>query len=72
LLPYVTITKDSDFYKHFLLKGAPKQILFITTGNIVNRKLIKLFELKFQTIETHFNCDKNIIELSENYIKVLN
>ena len=68
----MTITKDSDFYKHFLLKGVPKQILFITTGIIINRKLIKLFELKFQTIETHFNCDKNIIELSEIYIKALN
>ena len=38
----IVITKDSDFYKHHLVKGLPKRILFITTGNITNKELLRL------------------------------
>lgn len=41
----IVISKDSDFYQHHLIKGIPEKILFITTGNIVNKELIRLFEL---------------------------
>jgi len=67
----IVITKDSDFYKHFLITGFPKKILFVTTGNVTNTELIRVFELNFQTIETHFNLGKKVIELSTSYIKVL-
>ncbi len=40
----IVVSKDSDFYKYHLINGIPKRILFVTTGNIVNKELIRLFE----------------------------
>lgn len=39
------ITKDSDFLKLRILQNKPQKLLMITTGNIVNRELLALFEL---------------------------
>ncbi|MEM6264526.1 MAG: DUF5615 family PIN-like protein [Bacteroidota bacterium] len=66
----IVISKDSDFYQHHLIKGTPKRILFITTGNIVNRELIQLFELNFPTIEGYFTSGSNIVELDNDSITV--
>jgi len=66
----IVITKDSDFYKYNLIKGIPQRILFVTTGNIVNKELIRLFELNFSTIEASFNSGSNVIEISNNSITV--
>ncbi len=35
----ILITKDSDFENSFYLKGSPKKLLIITTGNIKNNRL---------------------------------
>ena len=64
----IIISKDSDFYKLYLIKGTPKRLLFITTGNIVNKDLIELFELNFSIIEQYFNSGNNVIELDNNSI----
>jgi len=64
----VVISKDSDFYQHNLLKGTPRQILFITTGNIVNRELLQLFELNFMTIENYFDAGSQVVEFSNTAI----
>lgn len=66
----IVITKDSDFYKSNLLNGKPKRILMITTDNIINKDLIKLFELNFPTIETYFNSGSQIIELDNTSITI--
>ena len=66
----IVISKDSDFYKHNLIKGVPKRILFITTGNIINKKLIRLFELNFENIHGHFQTGSKVIELSNRSIIV--
>ena len=44
------ISKDSDFLKLRILQGRPRKLLMITTGNIVNKKLLTLFELNFVTV----------------------
>lgn len=62
----IIITKDSDFFKFHLLKGKPQRLLMITTGNIVNKELLKLFELNFETIEHSFEANAKLIEL-DNY-----
>lgn len=41
------ITKDSDFFDRFLLKGAPPRVLLIQFGNIDNPDLLRLFDLHF-------------------------
>lgn len=45
------ITKDSDFFDYFTLKGTSPKLLMITTGNIVNKELISLFQLNFEKLE---------------------
>jgi len=36
---YIVVSKDSDFVVSLLLKGSPKQLLQISTGNITNPEL---------------------------------
>lgn len=33
----IVISKHSDFFDYFTLKGTPPKLLMITTGNIVNK-----------------------------------
>ena len=49
------ITKDSDFLKLRILQNKPKKLLMITTGNIVNKDLLVLFEQNFKTAMKLFN-----------------
>ena len=46
----VVISKDSDFYDSFVLRGQPHQLLMITTGNIVNKDLIAIFDRNLSQI----------------------
>ena len=66
----IVISKDSDFYQYNLINGVPKRILFLTTGNIVNKELIRLLELNFTTIENYFKSGSNIIEFDNTSITV--
>ncbi len=40
----VVITKDEDFVDLFLLRHEPYKLLLVTTGNISNRELERLFQ----------------------------
>ena len=40
----IVISKDSDFLDNYILDGSPKKLLIVSTGNINNRNLIRLFE----------------------------
>ena len=66
----IIISKDSDFYKYYLIHGIPKRILFITTGNIINKELLRLFELNFEAIENYFLSGSKIIEFNNSLITV--
>jgi len=66
----IVISKDSDFYKSNLIEGKPEKLLFVTTGNIVNKDLVKLFELNFLTIKHYFDKGNKIVELDNSSIKV--
>jgi len=66
---YIIITKDSDFLDSYLLQGSPKKLLLITTGNIINKKLISLIGLYFSKIDELFNT-YNFIELNESEVRV--
>lgn len=50
----VVITKDTDFVNSFLLLDRPYKLLLITTGNIANADLERLFVAQIQTITTAF------------------
>lgn len=67
----IVITKDSDFYRYRILKGQPERILIISTGNIVNKDLIHLFELNFPTLKNLFLSGSKVIEIDTKTITVL-
>lgn len=50
----IVISKDSDFIKLRILQNKPQRLLMITTGNIVNRELLELFEQNFKTAQKLF------------------
>lgn len=61
----IVITKDSDFLDSHIIQGIPRQVLLVTTGNITNKELFKLFELYFERITLLFET-YNLIELNQD------
>ncbi len=53
----IIISKDSDFFDSFFVKGAPPRVLLLRFGNISNRNLITLFEVQLPIIEQLFDKD---------------
>ncbi len=64
----IVTSKDSDFQKYHILTNRPERILMITTGNIVNKELMKLFEQNFDTIESAFASGSKVVELNNTSI----
>lgn len=61
------ISKDSDFLKLHILSGKPQKLLLITTGNIVNKDLLVLFERNFETAMKLFNSYK-VVEMNNFFV----
>jgi predicted nuclease of predicted toxin-antitoxin system len=61
------ISKDGDFLKLHILTGKPPKLLLITTGNIVNRDLLILFERNFQIVLKLFDS-YNVVEMSNFFV----
>ena len=61
----VVVTKDSDFVDSFLLRGEPAKLLFITTGNIPNSELIRLFQVHWNQLVRMLQ-QGDWVELSRN------
>ena len=61
------ITKDSDFLKLRILKDKPQKLLMITTGNIVNKDLLDLFERNFETAMKLFNS-YDVVEMNNFFV----
>lgn len=63
----VVVTKDSDFLDSHLIQGIPGKLLFITTGNIVNRDLLQLIEKNLETMIKSFEI-YDLIEMNNDEI----
>ena len=61
------ITKDSDFLKLRILQNKPKRLLMITTGNIVNKDLLVLFEQNLETAMELFNS-YDVVEMNNFFL----
>jgi predicted nuclease of predicted toxin-antitoxin system len=61
------ISKDSDFLKFRILQGRPQKLLMITTGNIVNKELLTIFELNFVTVMKLFNLYE-VVEMNNQFV----
>jgi predicted nuclease of predicted toxin-antitoxin system len=59
----IVVTKDSDFLDSHLVRKVPPKLLMVSTGNIVNRQLIQLFEDNLDNIIEAFVLN-NWLELS--------
>ena len=65
----IVISKDNDFFDNYILDGCPKKLLIVSTGNINNRKLIRLFEKNMATLKSLFEVHY-VIEIDEEDIQV--
>ena len=50
----IVVSKDGDFFDDHILRGKPRRLLVVKTGNIKNRDLIRLFERNTERIEKLF------------------
>lgn len=65
----IVISKDSDFLDSFLINQIPYKLLLVTTDNITNAELEKLFEKNLSQLLELFN-QYSLIEISKNTITV--
>jgi predicted nuclease of predicted toxin-antitoxin system len=65
----IVISKDSDFFDYFALKGIPPKLLMLTTGNIVNRDLLSLFQANFDQLEELLHSHA-VVEMSNDELFV--
>jgi len=66
----VVVSKDKDFPDYRFIKGLPYRLLWITTGNIINKELFAMFERVFAQIDHEFKEGKLFIELSNDSIVI--
>lgn len=63
----IVITKDSDFLDSHLIQGIPNKLLFVTTGNIINKDLLYLIGKYFENIVQLFEI-YDLIEINNEEI----
>jgi len=64
----VIITKDIDFFDSYLVKGYPPAVLLLKFGNIINSRLLNLFDKNFEFINEKFETNIELISFSHNLI----
>lgn len=65
----VVVTKDADFIAAYEVKGKPKRLLYVTTGNIRNAELILLF-MNYLDLLCEAMKDGGLVELDRRGITV--
>lgn len=65
----VVITKDRDFRDGHLLKGSPRKLFIVATGNISNDALMKLFEVHLGAA-TDALGEADLVELRAKFLAV--
>lgn len=59
----VVISKDSDFVDLVSRYGVPPQLLWVTCGNVTNRKLHEMFANTFPDAVTALTAGQAIVEI---------
>lgn len=59
----VVISKDNDFVEMVSRYGAPPQLLWVTAGNVTNRRLQKAFSNRFPAAIALLAAGEKIVEL---------
>jgi predicted nuclease of predicted toxin-antitoxin system len=58
----VVVSKDRDFRDSHLLRGAPRRLLVVSTGNISNDNLLALFNQHLSAVVAAFG-EASLVEL---------
>lgn len=66
----IVVSKDRDFRDGHLLRGTPARLLVVSTGNITNRQLLRLFEEHLDAIVAAFDGAK-LVQLTAEELSVL-
>jgi predicted nuclease of predicted toxin-antitoxin system len=66
----IVISKDSDFLNSHLIHGTPPKLLIVATGNIINKKLLEIFQNNISEILRHFEKN-NLVEINNFELTVL-
>jgi len=56
-----------DFYDNFLIRLEPHKLIYLTTGNISNKKLLQLFNNNFELIIEKIELNQ-VIEITDKSI----
>lgn len=65
----IVITKDADFVASFWLHRKPPKLLLVSTGNISNDEIWRLFAANLARLETAF-AQHDFVELSRGAITI--
>ena len=65
----VVITKDEDFWQRYLMVHEPKKLIYVTTGNIKNADLLRLFDNNLQLL-LELIAIHNVIEISQSELNI--
>jgi len=63
----IVISKDVDFLEFYLIKREPEKLILVTTGNILNKQLLKIFEENLELI-IQLISRSSLIEISKTEI----
>ncbi|HEX8530390.1 MAG TPA: DUF5615 family PIN-like protein [Cytophagales bacterium] len=64
----IIVTKDSDFFDFFFVKGAPPRILLLKVGNCNNRELRAIVEKNLNEIIHLFAADAELVVVQTDTI----
>jgi len=65
----VVVSKDRDFRDSHLLRGAPRRLLVVSTGNISNDDLLALFNQHLTAVVAAFG-EASLVELRSGELVV--
>jgi predicted nuclease of predicted toxin-antitoxin system len=65
----IVITKDADFVASFWLHRKPPKLLLVSTGNISNDEIWRLFAANLARLETAF-AQHDFVELSRTALTI--
>lgn len=65
----VLVTKDGDFRDGHRLRGSPRRLLIVTTGNIHNDELLRLFNANLELVVSVLESAL-MVELGQDGVEV--
>jgi predicted nuclease of predicted toxin-antitoxin system len=65
----IITTKGGDFWDNYILEGYPEKLFVVSTGNIDNPRLIRLFEQNMKALKILFE-EHSVVEINEDEIQI--